>query len=262
MQGASADGGGARGSAVGPTRLVISEEKTAEMLFPAGKKKSEDYHENMDCNVFMRWLEKRLWSTFKAMYGEDKKIILILDNAAYHHGMEEGWKSPLKMSKKEDAALLRDLGIAEINIARKGESMKFEISCKDGAFANKSKGPTMEEVQEATFKAVKEKRSEDLLTRAERWFKENDAGYMLFTPPYCPDFQPIELFWGVATNYVGRTCGGASTMKDAVTSLRRGWYGGEAIGEEGAKQPVDCKALIGHSIRCVNEAIKRDETTY
>lgn len=153
----------------------------------------------------MRWLNKRLWPTFKAMFGE-KKMTLILDNAAYHHGMEEGWESPLKVSKTEVAALLRDLNLTQFNVTRNGKEMGFHGPCKDGAFANKPKGPTIEEVQEVTLEAVKEKSPQDLLTRAEMWFEDSDAGYMLFTPPYCPDFQPVEIFWGATeTILVART---------------------------------------------------------
>ena len=65
---------------------------------------------------------------------------------------------------------------------------------------------------------------------------------MLSTPPYCPDFQPIELFWG-----------------DAVNWLRRGWYGGEAVGGQETKAPVNCKKLVYHSIKKVNDAIERDD---
>lgn len=141
VQKASADGYGAYGNAMDPIRHIISQEQTAEMLFPAGKKRSEDYHENINYNTFMRWVEKRLWPTFKAMFGEDKKNTLILDNAPHRHGMEEGWQSLLKMSKKEDAALLSDLETTQIKITRKRKNMEFKVPCEDGAFANTSKGP-------------------------------------------------------------------------------------------------------------------------
>lgn len=265
VQGTHPDGNSASVEPVGPSRIVISNEQTAEMLFPAGKKNSEDYHENMDCSVFLTWLEKRLWPTFKSLY-KDHKMILILDNAPYHHGMEDGWKSPLKMSKTEGAALLSDLGIGTIEVTRRNEDagkedvMTFTVPRKGRAFVNAPKGPTIPEVRQAAFAALKDIRPDDILTRAERWFKQNDAGYMLFTPPYCPDFQPIELFWGDAKNYVASTWKGRTrTMQDAVNWLRRGWYGGEAVDDQERRPPVNCRALVDHSIKKVNEAICRDE---
>lgn len=80
------------------------------------------------------------------MFDEDKKNTLILDNAPHRHGMEKGWQSLLKMSKKDDAALLNDLEITQINITRKRKYMEFKVRCKDGAFANTRKGPTVLDV--------------------------------------------------------------------------------------------------------------------
>lgn len=54
--------------AVGLTCKVISDEQTAEMCFPAGKTTSQDHHDSMDCDVFMTWLEKRLWKTFREKF--------------------------------------------------------------------------------------------------------------------------------------------------------------------------------------------------
>lgn len=51
---------------MGPTRIVISDEPTVEMRF-------------------IRWLEKRSGSMFKA--SNKDKMALILDNVAYHHEM-------------------------------------------------------------------------------------------------------------------------------------------------------------------------------
>ena len=54
-----------------------------EMIFQSKKAKG-DYHENMDGTMFLKWLKNRLIPTFKALYGR-KKLILVLDNAPYHH---------------------------------------------------------------------------------------------------------------------------------------------------------------------------------
>ena len=48
-------------------------------------------------------------------------------------------------------------------------------------------------------------------------------------------------------------------MQDAVNWLRRGWYGGQAVGGQEAKAPVNCQKLVEHSIKKVDEAIKRDD---
>ena len=173
--------------------MPIKPEPTVEMLFPARDKIEADYHRNMDSEVFMKWLERRLLPAFRDKYG-DKKMILILDNAPYHHGMARNWKSPLKATKAANAALLRELGVGTITIQRGWVHNEFAVPEEKAGFARAPRGPTSEEVQAATFGMVKELRPDDLLTRAERFFKENDIGYLIDTPPNAPDFQPIEQF--------------------------------------------------------------------
>jgi len=48
---------------------------------------------------------------------------------------------------------------------------------------------------------------------------------ILWTPPYVPELQPIELFWGVGKNYAGYAHYKDRTMKETVGDLRDGWYG-------------------------------------
>jgi hypothetical protein len=71
---------------------------SSELIFPAGRAKNKegafigaatrgDYHDNFDGHVFMLWVERRLTPAFAARYGSDMKMILILDNAEYHHGL-------------------------------------------------------------------------------------------------------------------------------------------------------------------------------
>ena len=56
---------------------------TTEMIFQS-KKARGDYHENMNGTMFLKWLKNRLFPTFKALYG-NRKLVLVLDNAPYHH---------------------------------------------------------------------------------------------------------------------------------------------------------------------------------
>lgn len=46
-----ADSDNAPVEAVSPSRIAISDERIAEVLSPTGKITSEEYHENMDCDV-------------------------------------------------------------------------------------------------------------------------------------------------------------------------------------------------------------------
>ncbi|CAN0283484.1 unnamed protein product, partial [Ascophyllum nodosum] len=57
--------------------------KTAEFLRQAKSAKG-DYHAAMTDAMFMEWLQHRLTPAFNEVF-PGKKIILVLDNASYHH---------------------------------------------------------------------------------------------------------------------------------------------------------------------------------
>ena len=64
---------------------------SAEMIF-AATTGSKDYHHNMNGEIFEAYVVTHLIPAFKKKYG-DKKMILVLDNARYHHGKDEAFFS-------------------------------------------------------------------------------------------------------------------------------------------------------------------------
>ena len=66
---------------------------TAEFLWQA-KHSTGDYHDAMTDVMFQRWCTDRLTPAFEALFGKDMKMILVLDNASYHHGYDEEVKVP------------------------------------------------------------------------------------------------------------------------------------------------------------------------
>lgn len=53
-----------------------------------------------------------------------------------------------------------------------------------------------------------------------------DRGHkLLWAPPYCPELQPIELFWEAWGNHVALHHNQDIKMKEVVHYLREGWYG-------------------------------------
>ena len=119
------------------SRLNIGRLYTAEMLFEAGEKSADsDYHKNMDADMFEQWLEKRFLPTFRKKY-PGKRAILVLDNAAYHHGMPEGWKSPLQDSKEANAARLRELKVDAIHVLTGVglENVEFQVPAEGEKWA-------------------------------------------------------------------------------------------------------------------------------
>ena len=75
---------------------------TCGWVFPSGTgAQYKDYHKNMDGFMFMKWVDTSLVPCFKARYGEEMKMILILDNASYHWGRESKDSFlPLKQTKE------------------------------------------------------------------------------------------------------------------------------------------------------------------
>lgn len=48
---------------------------------------------------------------------------------------------------------------------------------------------------------------------------------MIWTPPYTPSFQPIELFWQHGKHDTSMMYKGKRSMKEAHEQVRLGWYG-------------------------------------
>ena len=118
----------------------------------------------------------------------------------------------------------------------------------------------MQEVQSATFTMVKERRPDALMTRAERFFEMNRIGSLLYTPPYSPDFQFIELFWAHAKRYVASSWNGKTrTMAETAELLRYGFYGKRQAGGTWEVRPPDCAKLVNKSMEYADEAVTRDD---
>lgn len=74
----------------------------------------------------------------------------------------------------------------------------------------------------------------------------------LWTPPYSPKLQPIELFWAAGKNHVAHEYFEGRTMRECVRQLRAGWYG-----DGGNKQACRCKELVLTANRHANELIQK-----
>jgi hypothetical protein len=71
----------------------------------------------------------------------------------------------------------------------------------------------------------------------------HDRGHkVLWTPPYCPDLQPIELFWAAGKNHAAWMHFEGCKMKDVVSHLRAGWYGNAHLFTHLGREPerTDC----------------------
>ena len=188
---------------------------TAELVFEEVLEDGQDdsdYHNTMTGAKFVAWLRNRLLPTFNALY-PGKKMYLVLDNAGYHKPRDESWVSTSKAQNKHELAhQLLDLGVPQLTTV--GESPRvvpahrFEAKVSEG-------GPS----------------KDDLLAAVNKWLDEHpdhnrtvveqlmdDAGHtLIYTPPYCPEVQPIELLWARIKRYVADR----ATAKRTLTETRK-----------------------------------------
>jgi hypothetical protein len=90
-------------------------------------------------------------------------------------------------------------------------------------------GPSAVELAKAVIRICKKDHPEVLDSKVERIFREK-GWKIIWTPPYCPKFQPIELVWGVGKQRAGTLYFKGRDLKTTREHLRRGWYGGRGSG--------------------------------
>jgi hypothetical protein len=71
-----------------PPKHLVDGSLTCETLWLV-MSKTGDYHDNMNSEMFMMWVENSLVPTFEKVY-PNKIMILVADNAPYHHKREIG----------------------------------------------------------------------------------------------------------------------------------------------------------------------------
>jgi transposase len=234
----------------GGVKGIMQPENTAEWVWEA-KASRGDYHDQMDGDMFEWWLENRLFPAFEAKYGSEMKMILVMDNASYHHQLNQNYYpkdvNPSNCSKAWHAHVLRKAGCTSITIERSdcaltlsvpstepdahrrhresGERCPksgepgtvYKLKGKDGASSN--------ELYAATIDWLKANCPDALDSKVEREFRAR-GWKIIWTPPYAPRFQPIELVWGVAKQRVAWSYTGKRNMKQTHEQLRVGFYGG------------------------------------
>ena len=139
-------------------------------------------------------------------------MIFVLDNASYHHGVDEEARVPETNSKKYNVELLRKFGAKSITVKRKQTApnvgvaeFHFEVPQEAGSTFHGVRsvgGISKEEVAIATREYLQLHHPTKLVERVEA-FMQGKGWELIRTPPYImPTFQPIELFWQHGKVYV------------------------------------------------------------
>ena len=208
---------------------------TAENIWLATSS-TGDYHDNMNGEMFMKWVKNKLMPTFKRMF-PGKKMVLVMDNAPHHHVREIGTKGAIiDLMKKyqvdhlllpltdERKQLMELLPEGHGHVVEDGHvRVPFD---EEGFKKTKSKHnalttPTADELK-VGFVAWLKKHKPDVLRCKIEKFIEDEGGAVLWTPPCCPDLQPIELFWAAGKGNVSLNYYHSRSCKETVKDLRDG----------------------------------------
>jgi hypothetical protein len=220
---------------------------TAELVFEEVLEDGQDdsdYHNTMTGAKFVAWLRNRLLPTFAELH-PGKKMFLVLDNAGYHKRRDETWISCSKaLNKHELSHQLLDLGVTQL--ATVGDSPRT-VHAHQFALPRGEGGPS----------------KDDLLAAVQRWLDEHpghnrtvveqlmsDAGHSLvYTPPFCPEVQPIELLWAKVKRYVAQR----STHNRSLTEAREQT-------EEGFEQitKLFCNSIVKHCHDWIDDFLSTD----
>ena len=141
----------------------------AKLVFQA-KRKTGDYHGQMDSELFQKWFSEKLIPNIP-----DKSLI-IMDNASYHNTLSPCSPPTPTCSKERIWNWL-----IENQIPCEANSLKAELV----AVLKKIAPISVYEVDEIA---------------------RRDGHEILRTPPYHPELQPIELCWGIVKSHIARNC--------------------------------------------------------
>jgi transposase len=183
------------------------------------------YHGNINSVLWLKWFENRLLPAFKAKY-PDKKMILIMDNASYHIPMDDDWLAPRYMNRKELIEALEKYGIESFEgirpygstlLQQGSDVVTFtERTWKRSRGGNKRTALPYNKELRVTLNLWLKSHPHLLKSITRKRMGEMD-GLLIFTPPLVPEFQPIELLWGM----IKKLLAGAYTAGRKVEEARQ-----------------------------------------
>jgi hypothetical protein len=198
---------------------------SCELVYEA-EKADGDYHDNMNGTIYMQWLTNRLLPTFAHRF-PGKKMVLMLDNASYHHHRGPEWISVSSMTKQPMADKMVELGISCVVVERQKKGTEEHESKTFQQHSFHSRGgphaPTLVELRQSLTAHLA---AHPELNRTEVFkLLTHHRHELLYTPPYLPGVQPIERLWAYSKNYVASRYKTGRTMRDLLTQTYQAFYG-------------------------------------
>ncbi len=174
---------------------------TAQFVFEAASFDESDYHNTIDGEAFTLWMKNRVLSAFQTLY-PGKKMIVVMDNAAYHRPRDFDWIAPCSMNKTQCVSFFEQHGITEIVATRDGEVIKFKKKTFSQRASKNNLAPTVKELRAAVKAHLKEHPGINK-TKIDKLLLPHGHS-IVWTPPFVPEVQPIELIWAHVKGVVAR----------------------------------------------------------
>lgn len=156
-----------------------------------------DYHDTINGEKFIGWMQQRLFPTFQQLY-PGKKMHLVLDNAKYHHHRGPDWFSPSNKKRGQLADFLRQREVKSITV----DGATFPVSKFSADARGKGGGPTLAQLKTAVKQHLAT--HPEINTTVPQQLMEDQDYELLYTPPYISDLQPIEMIWAFTKALVAR----------------------------------------------------------
>jgi hypothetical protein len=205
-------------------------------------------------------------------------MVLVADNAPYHHSRQIGSLASLSKSKLINMMTTEgcnfidvpssDLRYSTINwgdvdgVTNKGGFFRVEFekeAFQQQAAKNRLFIPNLDELKLGFAQWLCDNKPEALECKVERLLRQS-GHEVLWTPPSCLDLQPIELFWAAGKRCVADEFENGRKMRETVAGLQDGWYGNaHKLSAEDAVDPnilvksSDCGLLAEHAVKMAND---------
>jgi hypothetical protein len=208
-----------------------------------------DYHKNVDSAAWLNWLKNMFIPCFDKMF-EGKKCFLVLDNAPYHKAFPLVGKRVENFLKEDSIAILKQHNVKTLVINEK----KYVESSFSGRGSN---SPTAESLKAIAGVLINLTNKSSSMTMAEiefiEWSKKVTDGKdekfhkIIWTIPYYPQLQPIELLWGVVKNHAGREYFFQRKVVDLIKDLKDGFD---------SVLPSSCEGMVKNAKTEMEELMK------
>ena len=158
-----------------PNAMVVAHLVSAEGIEPA------DYHDTIDGTKFIAWMKNRLIPAFKRKY-RGKRMILIMDNAKYHHARGEDWMTPAEMNRGQCADFLRQIEVKRIS----GEVRKRKKDFAASSFSadEKDGGPTLKLLRGEIDQWLQSHPEANVEVPTQLVRDVRNGSRIIYTPPY------------------------------------------------------------------------------